>query len=349
MLSTEDVETFKRAVPDFAINYVIASSRRAETPADADYNELSVVSEEFLDRMFGSVFEDLAVGHFGTAAYALINEETPYEVSFRVTLDFAIPGEVPTVQFLIDRLQEAFERETSRTNYLFDLNTMSETNPFSATTSFSLVTGSGSNNNGLVGGPGSTKPPKVSNEDAGITKNHIIIFFMGCIGMVVLVLAAFLWLQGRNRKRRFRPSSHSDSSATLPFYNGKLGIDSRGDETEQSADSDEYNADDETDQYLSSLRQRYKDQVNEIQPGANKTPGFRDFIENQSEIKEENHGILFLKLDDQQTAQSAYGGEPPMQPVQQEEKRKISVRDLLNMELGSTDTDLEDDLGNLMN
>lgn len=347
---TEDVETFRRNVPDFAISYVIARARRAQIPQEADYNELAVVSEEFLDRMFGSVFEDLAVGHFGTAAYALINENAPFLVSFRITLDFTMPGEVPTVPFLIDRVQEAFEREASRTTYLFDLNTMSETNPFSATTSFNLVTGSGNNNNEVNAEPGnSNKPPKVSNT---MTKNHVILIILGCVSFVLLVLTVILWMQGRKQpNQKFQKSDQrkTDSAATLPFYSGKLGIDGRGYETERSASSDEYGADDETVQYLNALRARYKDQVVENdEPEAERTIGYRDVVEDQNEIKEAKDGILFLKLDDQQTAESAYGGGLPVQPIQPPPTNQpISVRDLLNMEMNTTE--IEDDLGSIMN
>lgn len=342
------METFRRNVPDFAISYVIVGSRKAEVPQEADYNELSVVSEEFFDRMFVSVFEDLAVGHFGTAVYALINEDTPFLVSFRVTLDFAIPGEVPTVQFLIDRVREAFERESSRTTYLFDLNTMSETNPFSATTSFSLIAGSENSSDGVVGGPGSNKPPDVSSDDGVMTKKHVMITFLSGIGFLIVVSAGFLWVRG-NKKPEFRPQRHSESTSTLSFYNGKLGIDSRGDETERSAESTEYGADDETVQYLNSLRERYKDEIIESKQETQRPVGFRDFVEDDSEIKEEKDGIVFLQFDDQQAAESAYGGCPSMQPTQDNERPSMSIRDILNLELNGTDAGFEDDLGSIMN
>ncbi|KAL3923607.1 MAG: hypothetical protein SGARI_006184, partial [Bacillariaceae sp.] len=60
----EHGEVFRRDIPDIAISYVIPSTRSSEIPVDGDYNELSVVSEEFLDRSFQSVFEDMPVGHF---------------------------------------------------------------------------------------------------------------------------------------------------------------------------------------------------------------------------------------------------------------------------------------------
>jgi hypothetical protein len=343
-LTTEDVETFRKIVPDFGISYVIGRSRRAETPQEADYNELSVVSEEFLGRMFGSVFEGLAVGHFGTAAYASINEDTPFLVNFRVTLDFSVPGEIPTVQFLIDRVQESFETEASRTAYLLDLNTMSETNPFSATTSFSLITGSGDTNSGI---DGNNKPSGVFTDHGFQGKKHVMITFLSGIGFLILILAGFLWVKG-SKKPKFRPPPRSQSAATLPFYNGKLGIDSRSVGTERSNDSSEYGADAETMQYLNALRERYKDHVICTKQEIPRPVGFRDVVDDDSLIKEEKGGIAFLRLDGHQAAKAANGGGLPSQPIRQDNKGPISVRDLLNLELNSSDAELDDDLRSIM-
>jgi hypothetical protein len=344
---TEDVESFRRNVPDFAISYVIESSRRAETPQEADYNELSVVSEEFLDRMFGSVFEDLAVGHHDTAAYALINEDTPFLVNFLVTLDFAIPGEVPTVQFLIDRVKESFERDPSQSSYLFDLSTMSETNPFSATTSINLITGSGDTNNGIDGRPGSNKPTEGLTENDVTSRKHVMISFLSGIGFLILVLAGWLWARG-NKKPKFRPTKHAESASTLPFYNGKLGIDSRGDETERSTDSTEYGADVETIQYLNSLRERYKDQVIEFEQETPLPVGFRDVVDDVSVDNDEKGDIVFLRLEDHQAAEKAYGGGLPSQTNLQDDNGTMSISDLLNLELHSSDTELDDDLRSIV-
>jgi hypothetical protein len=348
---TENVETIRKNVPDFAISYVIDSSRRSETLQEADYNELSVVSEEFLDRMFRSVFEDLAVEHHDTAAYALIDEDTPFLVSFRVTLDFVVPGEIPTVQFLIDRVQESFEEDASRTTYLLDLSTMSETNPFSATTSFSLITGSGNTSNGIVGRPGgSNQPPMVFTDNGVMSKKTVMVTSLSCIGFLILLLVGFLWVRG-HKKPKFRPPRSSESASTLPFYSGKLGIDNRGDETERSVDSMEYGgADVETMSYLNSLRERYKDHIIGLEQEIPRPVGFRDVVDDDSDDKKEDKGVItFLRLDDQHVAEAAYGGGLPLLPQHQEAKGPISVCDILNLELNSTDADLDDDLRSIMN
>ena len=199
----------------------------------ADYNELSVVSEEFLDGAFTTVFEDIAVGLSGTAVYAVVNEEKPFTVDFRVTVEFVIPGEVPTIQFLIDRVRETFERDAAIQNYIFDLNQMSETNPFSETTSISLVDnveGGNVNKDGAVSG-GPIKPPKVSNTGTKPEKKTMLVTLLTGIGAFVVVIAGVLWARNKGYLHR---ESHLEES--------------EGDMT-----------DEETEQYIDSVRKRYKD------------------------------------------------------------------------------------------
>ena len=86
----------------------------------ADYNELSEVSEEYLDSFFRSVFKDLQVRHDGTILFVSVNEDDPFTVDFVLTLAFIIPGEVPTVNYLIDGLQDGLESDTSMAFFVSD-------------------------------------------------------------------------------------------------------------------------------------------------------------------------------------------------------------------------------------
>jgi hypothetical protein len=345
---TEGVETFRRDIPDFAISYAIPSTRSSEIPGDGDYNELAVVSEEFLDRSFRSVFEDMPVGHFGTAAYAMINTDTRFTVDFRVTLDFGVPGEVPTVQFLLARLTEAFEREASANQYLFDLNDMSTTNPFSATTSFTLIAKTNSDQGtvagGLAGAPGSNRPPPVSNaggDDKGLAKKYVFIIFFSAFACLLLGLAALMWFRGRN-DRKFPPHSPDRSNnLDLPVFKGKLGIASRsenGDDTDRSESSDAYGADDETVQYLKSLRQRYRDEARASSDDATIPRGYKDVVDDDKSIKEEQNGVVFLRVGNQANAIHSDTSDE-----EQNGDERANAFDLLNLELNATD--VEDDLG----
>ena len=89
---------FQREVPSFSLQFTVDSSATSNDPGLADYNELTDVSEEYLDNFFKSVFEDVEVRHDGTALFLMVNEDDPFTVDYRVTLEFIIPGEVPTIK-----------------------------------------------------------------------------------------------------------------------------------------------------------------------------------------------------------------------------------------------------------
>ncbi len=222
---------YKRDIPTFTLSYSIDGAMGRTTPQAGDYNELSVVSEEFLDSTFRSVFEDLEVTHDVTRVYVVLDNNDPFTVDFKVSLDFIIPSEVPTVGFLIDRIRESFEREASVAAYLFDLNAMSETNPFSATTSFSLVdraVAAGMKD----GGETVAEDPTTESSE----KSYIMITFLVLIGVSILLGVAFLLI----RRSRASTNNQMDNAAGL--------------------DGDEYNADEETMRYLNTIRKRYRDE-----------------------------------------------------------------------------------------
>ncbi|KAL3911097.1 MAG: hypothetical protein SGILL_007416, partial [Bacillariaceae sp.] len=347
MLQYENVEKFRRDIPDFAISYVIPSTRSSEIPGDGDYNELSVVSEEFLDRSFKSVFEDMAVGHFGTAAYAMVNTGTPFTVDFRVTLEFGVPGEVPTVQFLFFFLAEAVERNVSSQQYLFDLNAMSTTNPFSAATSFTLIAKTNSDQGtvagGLTGGPGSNRPPMVSNDkDKKLSAMHMIIIILSVVMFLTLCLLGYLWYTGRNSGRKFAPyNPEQDNNMDLPIFKGKLGIASRSENGDtESEHSDPYGADDETVAYLKALRQRYRDEVSVSSDDQTVPRGYKDIIDDDdddddSRIRDEQNGIVFLSVGGNESEEE--------HDIESHEEEQADEIDLLKLELNAIES--EDDLG----
>ena len=231
---------YKRNIPTFALQYTGDAAMTRTTPQAGDYNELSVVTEEFLDSTFRSVFEDLLVRHDVTRVFLLLGDDEPFTVDFKVSLDFLLPSEVPTVGFLIDRIREAFERDSSSASYLFDLNAMSETNPFSGTTSFSLIDRSAAAAADVNNEPGQS-PKDVTTETT--TKNYIMISLMVVIGFFVLAAAAFLWVRSRRDK-------HRTTEAQIDIGSG----------IHQRSSNDEYNADAETMRYLNTIRKRYRDE-----------------------------------------------------------------------------------------
>jgi hypothetical protein len=254
---TVEVEVYRRQVPKFSIHFTIEDPASSNPPNMADYNELSEVSEEYLDNFFRSVFEDLKVRHDGTILFVSVNDENPFTVDFVVTLEFIIPGEVPTVNFLIDRLQEGLERDTSMAFFISDLSTMSETNPFSKTVSIEVV----------------SRPPVSAAEmnDGGnsplvnaFTKNkHIMFSFLAGIGSVVLVVAGFMWM----RKTRFNKNPTSDSAQTFASFDKSKTTGTPG----GAGSSGVYGADEETISYLNSIRKRYKDSDGTSKRGSEQT------------------------------------------------------------------------------
>lgn len=140
--------------------------------------------------------------------------------------------------FLIDRLQAAFERDTSQAFYIADLSEMSETNPFSKTESFIVV----------------SRPPvsaaemdRTGGNSSGpveiVGNNYVLISVLAGMGCVVLVGTGLMW---KTKKR----GAVSDSNEAFSLFDksnkkGKIaGI---------------YGADEDTMNYLNSIRKRYKD------------------------------------------------------------------------------------------
>lgn len=93
-----EVEIYRREIPSFSVRFNIEDSSTSSPPNLADYNELSEVSEEYFDSFFRSVFEDVKVRHDGTVLFLMVSEDDPFTVDFKMTLEFIIPGEVPTIK-----------------------------------------------------------------------------------------------------------------------------------------------------------------------------------------------------------------------------------------------------------
>lgn len=251
-----EVEIYNREIPSFSIQFTVEDSSSSNLPNLADYNELSDVSEEYLDKFFRSVFEDVQVRHDGTVLFVMVSEDDPYTVDFRITLEFIIPGEVPTINFLIDRLQDGLERDTSRAFFISDLSMMSETNPFSKTESFRVVSRPPVSAAEMGRGVGN-KTPVVSLDNVG--KGSVLKYLLASMGCVVLVGAALMW-----RKRKFKRSDVSSEKQIFSLFDKT----NKKDTTTSSNVSGIYGADEETMNYLNSIRKRYRDYDGKKQPSS---------------------------------------------------------------------------------
>jgi len=242
-----EVEVYRREIPSFSIKFEVAESSSDNLPNLADYNELSDVSEEYLDNFFRSVFEDVPVRHDGTALFVMVSEDDSYTVDFRMTLEFIIPGEVPTINFLIDRLQDGFEKDTSQAFFISDLSLMSATNPFSKTVSYQVV--SRPPVSAAEMGRGGGKQPQVGDSEH-VGKNSVLISLLAGMGCLVLIGAGLLW-----RKKNSIESAASGSNQTFSLFD-KTNNKST---STSSRTSGVYGADEETMNYLNSIRKRYRD------------------------------------------------------------------------------------------
>lgn len=233
-----EVEVYRRDIPSFSVRFNIEDS--STLPNLADFNELSQVSEEYLDKFFGSVFEDLKVMHDDTSLYLMASEGDSFVVEFKLSLAFVIPGEVPTINFLIDHLRDAFEKETSAAFYLADLTEMSETNPFSKTVSYEVLSYppvSAAEMDRTTGGPSQIGGIEI------LGSNYMLVSLLAGAGFVVLIGTGMMWKKQKSKR------AISDSNEAFSLF----------DKSNKKGSSGVYGADDDTMNYLNSIRKRYKD------------------------------------------------------------------------------------------
>jgi len=316
-----DVEIYRRQIPKFSIHFTV--EKTDNPPNMADYNELSEVSEAYLDDFFRSVFEDLEVRHDGTVLFVSVNEENPFTVDLVVTLEFIIPGSVPTINFLIDRLQDGLERETSMAFFVSDLSTMSRTNPFSNTVSIEVISRPAITEAEILG-EDDDNPSSGSNSNKNM---HILASFFAGMGCVILVVAGLAFV----RKMKRNKDDVSKSGQTFALFDKSKDSKSNPDAIE-SGSSGIYGADEETTSYLNSIRKRYKDIDGKIRSGRNR--------KEQSVFRKKNISAVevagsFYEQDDSGTVSTASQNE------EQEKTEKTNVN-YLNLELNTSD--VEDDL-----
>jgi hypothetical protein len=128
-----------------------------------------------------------------------------------------------------------------------DLSSMSETNPFSKTVSFKVVSRPpvSAAEMDRTGG----KPPQIGGIER-VRKNHVLISLLAGVGLVVLIGSGLMW-----RKKKFNRGAVSDSNQTFSLFDK---TNKKGTST-SSKTSGLYGADEETLNYLDSIRKRYRD------------------------------------------------------------------------------------------
>eukprot|EP00532_Pseudo-nitzschia_australis_P013075 CAMPEP_0168227256 /NCGR_PEP_ID=MMETSP0140_2-20121125/13921_1 /TAXON_ID=44445 /ORGANISM="Pseudo-nitzschia australis, Strain 10249 10 AB" /LENGTH=435 /DNA_ID=CAMNT_0008158541 /DNA_START=23 /DNA_END=1330 /DNA_ORIENTATION=- len=242
-----EVEVYRRELPSLSIQFNIEDSSSSKSPNLADYNELSDVSEEYLHGFLTSAFEDVPVRHDGTVLFVAVKDDDPFTVDFTLTLEFIIPGEVPTINFLLDKLREGLETETSQLFFISKLEEMSETNPFSGTDSYEVVSRPPMSVAELAVGGGGNNPQTDIIENK--SKSNVLVSLLAGMGCVVFVGVGVLW-----KKTTSNQSGPSVSDQTFSLFDK-----SNKNDKSRSGSTGPYGADEETMTYLKSLRKRYTD------------------------------------------------------------------------------------------
>jgi len=238
---------YRRELPSLSIQFNIEDSSSSKSPNLADYNELSDVSEEYLHGFLTSAFEDVPVRHDGTVLFVAVKDDDPFTVDFTLTLEFIIPGEVPTINFLLDKLREGLETETSQLFFISKLEEMSETNPFSGTDSYEVVSRPPMSVAELAVGGGGNNPQTDIIENK--SKSNVLVSLLAGMGCVVFVGVGVLW-----KKTTSNQSGPSVSDQTFSLFDK-----SNKNDKSRSGSTGPYGADEETMTYLKSLRKRYTD------------------------------------------------------------------------------------------
>lgn len=139
--------------------------------------------------------------------------------------------------FLVDRLRDGFEGETSKAFFLADLSVMSETNPFSKTASYEVLSY-----------PPVPSATGGSSQIAGIEilgSNYMLVSILAGTGFLVLI-GTGLMVKKQKSKRAISASNEAFSDFDKSNKKGSRG-------------KGVYGADDDTMNYLNSIRKRYKD------------------------------------------------------------------------------------------
>jgi hypothetical protein len=193
--------TSKVVMPTFSVSYTVRSDG---TPGTGDYNELAIVTTEFLDRTFEAAFSAAPTSHaFSAIETYRVREETLIE--FDAAGHFYIPGNVPFPVLLYTTLEDCFATDCLD-NYLSELQSMSDTNPFSKTTAVKFM---GSNREqSIEGSPQSPSGPKSpSTPKVEVKRNmRVILIILAGVGCCLLAALGFLWVY-RSQTNRNRTVS----------------------------------------------------------------------------------------------------------------------------------------------
>ena len=261
-----------REIPLVHVRFSLPTRSTPEVE-DGDYNELAVVTAAYLNEWFTNYFFTSPAHHAFTQVRLHKNLD-PLTVSFQVGANFYIPGEVPTLPSMLERVQESF-KEDEAVRFLSELGEMSSTNPFSYTVSFEVIRQLPDSATGNR--PTSNNP----SNPVSVEKKKVIFPLLAGVGFLILVTIGFLWV----RKRRVGV----DDVRQLSLDQGDHSKDTNDEESGfPTADykAQVHGPDDETLRYLNTIREKYK-YAKEEDASQSKTSVLEDISLGDDNVSEE--------------------------------------------------------------
>lgn len=232
----------RREIPTFKISFALSVGLYEDDLDNGDYAELSDSTELYLTQYFTEYYEGEPT-IFHEVNVIVQKTDNPLIVRFYVIPSFNIPGNVPTMTNLFDRMNDAFSGARVP-EYISILNSMGMYNPFKNTRAIALINETpvslkGTENSG--GGDGSSLDDNDSK------------FWSIVIGaaVLVLVIVGLLWVY-HQRQREKADAIH------------RMELDDVEDQDIASLKRRAFSTkalrtDANTSGYLDSIRNRYKD------------------------------------------------------------------------------------------
>eukprot|EP00934_Nitzschia_sp_Nitz4_P000219 Nitzschia sp. Nitz4//scaffold163_size50693//16193//17696//NITZ4_006986-RA/size50693-snap-gene-0.68-mRNA-1//-1//CDS//3329538025//219//frame0 len=224
----------------FNITYVLDRNLYSGDLDDGDYVELGDATDFHLTKYLTSYYkEEPAV--FQEVTVSLQKTSNDLVARFFVFAYFEIPGSVPTVSNLAERVAEAFTGD-NMLGYIEDLADMAEGNPFRYTVSVSVndepsIAAATSSDSGI----GS----KISSAFTGESRMYIYVAASGC---VVLVGMGFMF----SRQSRQQDEQTDRQLALEEAEQGSIATRKLGSQNHFGTPSDAQT-------YLESIREKYRD------------------------------------------------------------------------------------------
>jgi cbb3-type cytochrome oxidase subunit 3 len=191
ILVAQEPTTMQRALTPFKMSFALSGSLYENDLDDGDYAELVDSTELYLTEYFTSYYQDEPTT-FHEVNVVVQKSDDPLIVRFFVRPSFVIPGNVPTMTNLFDRMNDAFSG-LGVPEYISILNDMGLGNPFRNTRSIALINET----------PISVQGSGNSGAGNGLTMDSNDPKFLSLIigvGVLVLVIGGLFWMYQQRRR-----------------------------------------------------------------------------------------------------------------------------------------------------